>query len=82
MADTPRQLRDIEILTQQQMEHLESEGQDDVTLREIQKILYSTEVRCLSFGTNHHYWIREQEGFEVPEGEEQNGAIVDEEETF
>jgi hypothetical protein len=45
MADTPRQLRDIEILTQQQMEHLESEGQDDVTLREIQKILYSTEVK-------------------------------------
>ena len=32
------------ILAQQQMEELESKGQDDVTLREIQKILYSTEV--------------------------------------
>ncbi|GJF00221.1 microtubule binding protein [Phanerochaete sordida] len=36
-------LRDIEILVQQQVEVLEGEGKDDVTLREIQKILYSTE---------------------------------------
>lgn len=38
------QLRDIEILAQQQIEVLEADGKDDVTLREIQKILYSTEV--------------------------------------
>lgn len=36
-------LRDIEILVQQQMEVLESEGKDDPLLRDIQKILYSTE---------------------------------------
>lgn len=36
-------LRDIEILAQNQMEVLEAEGKDDNTLREIQKILYSTE---------------------------------------
>ncbi|KAF5315247.1 hypothetical protein D9619_007508 [Psilocybe cf. subviscida] len=36
-------LRDIEILAQQQVEVLEAEGKDDKTLREIQKILYSTE---------------------------------------
>ncbi|KAJ7710416.1 calponin homology domain-containing protein [Mycena rosella] len=36
-------LRDIEILVQQRMEILEAAGQDDETLREIQKILYSTE---------------------------------------
>ncbi|KAJ6622082.1 calponin homology domain-containing protein [Mycena sp. CBHHK59/15] len=36
-------LRDIEILVQQKMEILEAAGQDDETLREIQKILYSTE---------------------------------------
>jgi len=36
-------LRDIEILVQAQMEALEAESKDDVTLREIQKILYSTE---------------------------------------
>ncbi|KAG8685346.1 hypothetical protein FRC08_013164 [Ceratobasidium sp. 394] len=36
-------LRDIEILVQQQLETLEADGKDDVTLREIQKILYSTE---------------------------------------
>ena len=40
----PWQLRDIEILAQQQVEVLEGEGKDDETLREIQKILYSTEV--------------------------------------
>lgn len=33
---------------QQQIEVLEGEGKDDVTLRDIQKILYSTEVRPLS----------------------------------
>lgn len=38
------QLRDIEILVQQQVEALEAAGQDDNTLREIQRILYSTEV--------------------------------------
>ena len=37
-------LRQIEILVQQQMETLEAEGKDDKTLREIQAILYSTEV--------------------------------------
>ncbi|TFK38944.1 microtubule binding protein [Crucibulum laeve] len=36
-------LRDIEILVQQQQETLEADGKDDHTLREIQKILYSTE---------------------------------------
>ncbi|KAJ7880606.1 hypothetical protein B0H14DRAFT_3434472 [Mycena olivaceomarginata] len=36
-------LRDIEILAKQQLEALEAEGQDDLTLRDIQKILYSTE---------------------------------------
>ncbi|PPQ67903.1 hypothetical protein CVT24_003166 [Panaeolus cyanescens] len=36
-------LRDIEILVQQQLEVLENDGKDDVTLKEIQKILYMTE---------------------------------------
>jgi len=36
-------LRDIEILVQQQVEVLEAEGKDDPVLRDIQKILYSTE---------------------------------------
>ncbi|KAF7371207.1 Microtubule binding protein [Mycena sanguinolenta] len=36
-------LREIEILVQQKMETLEAAGQDDETLRDIQKILYSTE---------------------------------------
>ncbi|EIM86285.1 uncharacterized protein STEHIDRAFT_98691 [Stereum hirsutum FP-91666 SS1] len=36
-------LRDIEILAQAQLEVLEGQGKDDETLREIQKILYSTE---------------------------------------
>ncbi|KIP07917.1 hypothetical protein PHLGIDRAFT_88947 [Phlebiopsis gigantea 11061_1 CR5-6] len=36
-------LRDIEVMVQQQMEELESKGADDETLREIQKVLYSTE---------------------------------------
>jgi len=39
------QLRDIEILVQAQLEVLEAAQTDDETLREIQKILYSTEVR-------------------------------------
>ncbi|KAA1472292.1 hypothetical protein DENSPDRAFT_838515 [Dentipellis sp. KUC8613] len=46
-------LRDIEILVQQQMETLEAAGSDDEVLRQIQKILYSTE--------------NVQDGFEVPE---------------
>ncbi|KAF8875299.1 calponin homology domain-containing protein [Infundibulicybe gibba] len=46
-------LREIEILVQQQLEVLEGESKDDNTLREIQKILYSTEVS--------------QDGFEVPD---------------
>ncbi|EJC98350.1 EB1 domain-containing protein [Fomitiporia mediterranea MF3/22] len=36
-------LRDIEILVQQQMEENEKTGTEDLTLTEIQKILYSTE---------------------------------------
>ncbi|THH31614.1 hypothetical protein EUX98_g2595 [Antrodiella citrinella] len=36
-------LRDIEILVQQQVEVLEAEGKDDQVLRDIQRILYSTE---------------------------------------
>ncbi|KAF4621805.1 hypothetical protein D9613_012084 [Agrocybe pediades] len=36
-------LRDIEILAQGQIDALTAEGKDDETLREIQKILYSTE---------------------------------------
>ena len=43
------QLRDIEILVQQQIEVLEAAGKDDDTLREIQKILYSTEVYPFPF---------------------------------
>ncbi|KAH9948296.1 calponin homology domain-containing protein [Amylocystis lapponica] len=36
-------LRDIEIIVQQQLETLEAEGKDDPLLRDVQKILYSTE---------------------------------------
>jgi len=36
-------LRDIEIIVQQQLEALEAEGKDDPLMRDIQKILYSTE---------------------------------------
>jgi len=36
-------LRDIEILVQQQLEHLENDGQSDHTLKSIQEILYKTE---------------------------------------
>ena len=42
------QLRDIEILVQQQAETLEAEGKEDATLKQIQAILYSTEVRPAS----------------------------------
>jgi hypothetical protein len=48
MADILCQLRDIEIITQKQLEHLESERQDDATLRGIERILYLREVRGLS----------------------------------
>lgn len=43
------QLRDIEIIVQQQMEALQAEDKDDPLLREVQKILYSTEVRSCPF---------------------------------
>jgi hypothetical protein len=43
------QLREIEILVQQKMEALEADGHDNERLREIQKILYSTEVRLPFF---------------------------------
>ncbi|KAJ8521690.1 hypothetical protein ONZ45_g1641 [Pleurotus djamor] len=36
-------LRDIEIIVQQQLEALEADGKEDATLKDIQKILYSTE---------------------------------------
>jgi RP/EB family microtubule-associated protein len=61
---------------------LEAGGKDDETLREIQKILYSTEVGLFLLFSLHLKLIRVfvQEGFEVPEG----GAVPppDEEETF
>jgi hypothetical protein len=47
------QLRDIEILAQQQIETLEADGKDDETLREIQKILYSTEVFTFPVPMSH-----------------------------
>ena len=50
---------------QQQLEALEGAGKDDDTLRDIQRILYSTEVRvCLTFviapisGTIFTGWLR------------------------
>ena len=46
------QLRDIEILAQL-IEALEAEGKDDETLRDIQKILYSTEVLPLPSFSGH-----------------------------
>ena len=57
IAHSGLQLRDIEILAQQQIETLEADGKDDHTLREIQKILYSTEVRppCASAFTVHQF---------------------------
>lgn len=48
-------LRDIEILVQQQMETLEAEGKEDKTLKEIQAILYSTEVRAIQLDTRVGY---------------------------
>jgi len=39
-----QKLREIEILVQQQVETLVADGKHDETLKEIQKILYSTEV--------------------------------------
>ncbi|KAG6836148.1 hypothetical protein H0H93_010917 [Arthromyces matolae] len=82
-------LREIEILVQQQVEVLEADSKDDKTLRSIQTILYSTEVRVVLFSlplplpflsslTNHDE--QKQEGFEVPDP--QGGVPVDEEETF
>ena len=63
------------------MEALEADGKDDATLRDIQKILYSTEV---SANVSPPLTIARlsilsllQEGFEVPDG-----TPVDEEETF
>lgn len=47
------QLRDIEILVQQQSETLESQGKEDDNLKEIQKILYSTEVGTIFIYHNH-----------------------------
>jgi hypothetical protein len=66
---------------------LEGEGKDDETLREIQKILYQTEVRALLSLSRIVVVDADvpgvQDGFEVPEGEEAaGGAIIDEEETF
>jgi hypothetical protein len=78
------QLRDIEILVQQQAEDLAKDGKEDATLSEIQKILYSTEV-ChssilLFFIARFPYdFTTPQEGFEVPES---GVAGADEEETF
>jgi hypothetical protein len=66
---------------QQQTEDLAKEGRDDVTLGEIQKILYSTEVgrylNALDFIDLLSTIL--QDGFEVPES---GAAQGDEEETF
>jgi hypothetical protein len=69
---------------QQQTEDLAKEGREDVTLGEIQKILYSTEVRryqntlvIISF--IDLLCMIHQDGFEVPES---GAAAGDEEETF
>ncbi|KAJ7434337.1 calponin homology domain-containing protein [Mycena galericulata] len=84
-------LREIEILVQQQTEVLEAAGKDDETLKEIQKILYSTEVITFlpapcrrpiappppPYDALHAWVASVVEGFEVPEGD-----VVDEEETF
>jgi hypothetical protein len=68
-------------MVQQQTEELAKEGREDVTLSEIQKILYSTEVRrqsvFLSFLDSRYTILKD--GFEVPEG---GAAGGDEEETF
>ena len=63
---------------QAQLEPLEAEGKDDETLRAIQQILYSTEVRTPIYVTRSESKRTLQDGFEVPEG----GAAADEEETF
>ena len=66
------------------MEVLELDGKDDVTLRDIQKILYSTEVSLACCGVCDRSAYKTdlishaQDGFEVPEG----GTQADEEETF
>lgn len=61
------------------MENLEGKGETDETLGEIQKLLYSTEVRP-QFVISPRFadFPFSQDGFEVPEG----GAGLDEEETF
>lgn len=62
---------------QQQAEVLEGAGQQDDTLKEIQKILYSTEV--VTPYPNCVLWLTfSQEGFEVPD----SAAPAEEEETF
>lgn len=43
------QLREIEILVQNQTELLSADGKEDNTLKAIQKILYETEVRSLRY---------------------------------
>ena len=59
---------------------LAKEGSEDTTLNEIQKILYSTEVRSLLLlPTALIADNTPQDGFEVPEG---GVAPGDEEETF
>lgn len=63
---------------QQQLEGLEAEGKDDLFLRDVQKILYSTEVSYTYFPPLRYAetYGQGQDGFEVPE------QAVDEEETF
>jgi RP/EB family microtubule-associated protein len=75
-------LRDIELLIQQEIEaHPELEQLEDGILKQIQTILYSTEVSGhnpnirLTFRTNNSI----QEGFEIPQEVE---GEVGEEETF
>ena len=65
------------------MEENEKTEKEDHTLSEIQKILYSTEVRIIQFILysgikTHHKIFCIQDGFEVPEGT----PGVEEEETF
>ncbi|KIJ45890.1 hypothetical protein M422DRAFT_206549 [Sphaerobolus stellatus SS14] len=58
-----QKLRDIEILAQTQVEVLEAEGKDDETLREIQKILYSTEEGFEVPENEHGLPLDEEETF-------------------
>ena len=44
-------------MVQQQQEALEAAGKEDATLKDIQKILYSTEVRVVSNFCSHHSWV-------------------------